>query len=1491
MSDLTIKSDLIKKSVGVFTGENFRVWSAGVRRILKPYEYGLEVLDGESDGGESEQSVYQQLDAEISAALIVALSPEIQASIPETASAAEIWDLIKKTYGARLAGDRIALMEQLYSLKFDSSVTELNQRFGTLVLDIAGTGEKLSAKDQVLHYLRIIKDRAPHEFSYWDKQNNPLLPSIQNALLSAERNGTLVQPSLVFASTSSGVTKPTANRAIQCHKCHGFGHLMHKCPTSIEVDDDGFIQQFGNMSMRGRGGRSYGGRGHGGYRGYRGRGGHRGNTANVYAAQFYNDSNIENSFKYFSTSAPQDEKTLTPGPVHPKGESLPMGLDALKSDNLRPCSRGPFGLGPPKRGSVEDMLQPLEVVNLHSVSDPVSPQESSSLLAHDPSHKIFIDSGATDTVTPLQHALTNFIPVNIQINLAANGSKSSANGRGALTLRFHGQENDFDLRVPSVILDPRARSTYLSTGSLQQLGITTLFPGDSSWCILVNERSKSEICRGRRYAGQLYEMPISVLYPDSPLYTAKLLTVEAYAALHHALGHLRCGHVNGHDLSTLVREGKLKDVKPQDLKEPLFCIGCKLGKASQLPYNQPPREKVTIPGGKVHVDIWGPARISGYKGERYVLFLTDEATQSYCGKFLKTKDQAAGHIKLYKAHMEKQFENFKLKCLRSDNAGEILMSKDMHTWMAEHGIKHEESPPHTPQYNGKAERTNRTIMDPVRSIMALGKLRPSLWPEVVSAVVHIKNRLPSKALGGRIPREVLTGKSVSIDHFRVIGCDAYVLNKASGRDKLAPKSAPCILVGYGTDSSTYRLYDPAKRTVVISRDVVFNEEGFIRANYLPYRDFYGDPTTTKESFGLPSELPQSPPPSPLIIEADDEDEDPPTSQPLAPVPSVAVSHDDTNSSRSTSPDPLTDPSFNPPEFVGQPSVIIDPPLLEDDGLPDELVEAEVGWITLETTDKIPVPKTFGEMLESQYFTHWWAAMKEEVDALVANGTWTLVNRSDALAKTIITGKWVWDSKPLAGGKIRFKARWVARGFTQIEGLDYKETFAPVMHGKSWHIMFALAARMRYETMQIDVANAFLNGNLTEKIYMEMPRGFEQANYICELKKSLYGLKQAAHVWFEELKRILTEEMGFKQLVSDPVMFTKELAVGKLMVGGHVDDLLPIAPSMKDLELFRDELATRLKLKSFPLSTYLGVETTRDAHTGTITIHHYKKISELLEEQGMAASAPVSTALQPNVHLSRGDCPPKGQQLPLHLRSSFRSAVGALMHIMIMTRPDICVAVKVLSEALDNPSEKHFQALKWLLRYLNGTRGFGITYYGRDDPKCKESSVRLDLHGFYDADWGGDEFDRKSRCGYVFLLSGGAISWWSGKQEIVASSTTHAEYIGQDAASRELEWILQFLGELNLSPNDIPAIYGRESAPSLYGDNQPAQNLAKNPVNHRATKHFDIKLHRIRELLHNKVFRLLYVPSKMNTADILTKCLDKSTFEFHRTGMGISRLLE
>ncbi|KAG5898489.1 hypothetical protein JTB14_015493 [Gonioctena quinquepunctata] len=213
---------------------------------------------------------------------------------------------------------------------------------------------------------------------------------------------------------------------------------------------------------------------------------------------------------------------------------------------------------------------------------------------------------------------------------------------------------------------------------------------------------------------------------------------------------------------------------------------------------------------------------------------------------------------------------------------------------------------------------------------------------------------------------------------------------------------------------------------------------------------------------------------------------------------------------------------------------------------------------------------------------------------------------------------------------------------------------------------------------------------------------------------------------------------------------------------------------------------------------------------------------------------------------------------------------------MISRPDLAFAVSYVSQFMNNYSSQHWTAVKKILRYLQGTKSFGIIY-GR----CEEFNG-IDLCGYTDADYAGDVTTRKSRTGYVFMINGSPVTWCSQRQQVVALSTTEAEYIALSFGGREAVWLRQLLKELDVLGN-IPTV--------IKVDNQSAIKLANNPEFHERTKHGDVKFHYVRAIIENGEVSLNYVESKLQLADIMTKPLPKDKISTMRSELNILDLDE
>jgi len=438
---------------------------------------------------------------------------------------------------------------------------------------------------------------------------------------------------------------------------------------------------------------------------------------------------------------------------------------------------------------------------------------------------------------------------------------------------------------------------------------------------------------------------------------------------------------------------------------------------------------------------------------------------------------------------------------------------------------------------------------------------------------------------------------------------------------------------------------------------------------------------------------------------------------------------------------------------------------------------------------------------------------------------------------------------------RYKARLVARGFSQKPGIDYDETFASVAKFQSIRLLLAFAAMHDLELHQMDVKTAFLYGSLEELVFMEQPEGFERGKgMVWQLNKALYGLKQSPRAWYKELDAAL-KSLGFTRTISDHSIYVRNSSEGLIIVGVYVDDLTIAAANVDTLARFKTEMSKRYEMKDLgELHFILGLQVKRDRSARTLHLSQKQYINTVLERFDMLGCKPAKSPLRSKTVMSlRKEGEEKADQ------ARYLAAVGSLMYAMLGTRPDLAYPVGLLGRFASDPSVTHWDGVLSVFKYLKHTSDLGITYSGG----CEQ------LDGYSDADFATSDVDRRRvTSGYVFRLWGGAISWQSKKQPSVSLATGDAEYVALAQAARELMWLRSIMTELGFSP----------SKPiTLYGDNQASISIAKNPVGHTRAKQIDIRFHYLRELVERAVVSIEYISTTSMLADGLTKPLAPVAF--------------
>jgi hypothetical protein len=475
-----------------------------------------------------------------------------------------------------------------------------------------------------------------------------------------------------------------------------------------------------------------------------------------------------------------------------------------------------------------------------------------------------------------------------------------------------------------------------------------------------------------------------------------------------------------------------------------------------------------------------------------------------------------------------------------------------------------------------------------------------------------------------------------------------------------------------------------------------------------------------------------------------------------------------------------------------------PALLEDfDGMEFVFVAETADAEALE-------PRTLAEARRRPKWPHWEKAILEELETLKAAGTWRL---EDAPPRAnIISSKWVLKAKKdVAGNVMRYKARLVTQGFSQIGGVDYNDTYALVAKLASTHAVIAMANRLGMEMHQINIKGAYLNGELNENevLYMQHPPGYKDSNAgtrVLRLIKTLYSLKQSGCRWYQKLSSIFVS-LGFKQCAVDQAVYFKVIKLkGELIiVVVHVDDCTIVASTIRLIEELKARLRKHVEVTDLgELHWMLGIEVKRDHAGRTMHLSQQAYIDAILRRYNLDDLKPLSTPMDHQVRLSSEQAPASAAEFTMMRDVPYREAVGALNWATLAMCPDITFTVTTVARFAAKPRPAHWDAVKQIFCYLKGTCDLWLTYGEESSP----------LEGYADTN-GSMAKDRCTISGYAFLIDGAAVSWSSKRQEIVSLSTTESEYVVAMHGGKEALWLRSLISE----------VFGKLTSPiTLFSDN-------------------------------------------------------------------------
>ncbi|GKB37917.1 ribonuclease H-like domain-containing protein [Tanacetum coccineum] len=428
------------------------------------------------------------------------------------------------------------------------------------------------------------------------------------------------------------------------------------------------------------------------------------------------------------------------------------------------------------------------------------------------------------------------------------------------------------------------------------------------------------------------------------------------------------------------------------------------------------------------------------------------------------------------------------------------------------------------------------------------------------------------------------------------------------------------------------------------------------------------------------------------------------------------------------------------------------------------------------TTTSPLPRSHVHALRDP---NWKEAMLDEYNALITNGTWVLVPRPANV--NVVRSMWLFKHKFNADGSLsRYKARLVANGRSQQQGIDCDETFSPVVKPATIRTVLSLAVSREWPIHQLDVKNAFLHGHLTETVYMHQPPGFVDSvhpDYVCHLQRSLYGLKQAPRAWFQRFASFVTR-IGFQHSKTDTSLFVFHRGPDVAYLLLYVDDIILTASSTTFLQRIISLLHGEFAMTDLgSLNYFLGVSAQRTA--SGMFLSQSKFAVEILERANMQKCNPCKTPVDTESKLG-----PDGE--PVSDPTLYRSLDGALQYLTF-TRPDLSYAVQQVFLYMHDPRDPHFTALKRILRYVRGTIDHGLQLH---------VSSTAQLTAYTDVDWAGCPVTRRSTFGYCVFLGDNLLSWSAKQQVTLSRSSAEAEYRGVANVVAETAWLRNLLLELH-----------------------------------------------------------------------------------------------
>jgi len=1087
----------------------------------------------------------------------------------------------------------------------------------------------------------------------------------------------------------------------------------------------------------------------------------------------------------------------------------------------------------------------------------------------------YMDSGCTSHLTNNENNLKNVRQSKNQIHTALESQTQDCTVQGE-TIVNSINKNEPLFKLNNCIHVPKLRRNLISVGKICDSGHQVTFSKDN--VKIINSNTGKIILNGKRDDTGLYAIGESNIINQESNNNENIISNNNIKSETHRRIfdlHRRLGHLSITGMKKLAETEKL-EINLDELKNiKLKCEDCARGKMNRLNFRKHTKVYAKEIGDTIHSDLSGRITPQSIGRNSYFLTFTDEKSRYSKIYFIKYKSDAFKYYREYRNWMFTQF-GVRIKKINTDPGGEYL-DGEFKDYLKEDGTEIAKTPTNTPQRNGISERLNQTLKKNARTMMKAKKLPAYLWSEAVNTANYLKNISPTKVLNKLTPHEVLYNKLPNYNNLHIFGCKV-MFKETRELKALEDRATEGIFVGYNPADLTYRIYHPRRRTIIHSKDVIFYEEEegegsgnvteeFVDEEIMEEEDYFDedneelmedeevrieyekkeesddereDSEVTEESSNQPDEIEIREDP---IVDNEEEDQpkDPPKSDLFIKIEPIIEREEKRYPVRSNK---KTVDNYFKTQIIPE-------------GYDESLLTS------VDICNDIITPQTFNEATNLPEAEEWKKAVNTEIEMLKLMKTYKVVDSSEG--KPIVKSKWVFKVKTKDGKLDKFKARLVAKGYSQTYGVDYFDTYSPVVKHESIRYLLAYALENNLKVESMDVVSAFLYADLEEDIYMQLPDGCgEDSKKIVKLNHALYGLKQASNKWGKKFKEFLLRK-NFQQSRADPCVFFNTNYDNTLVIlAFFVDDSLLIGEERLLNEL-KTELNTEFKMtEEGEVKNLLGIRINRSESTLSLDQEVY--IDAVAERFDLNTCKTSQTPMEVNFKENEERV---SDYLPDNVK--YQQLIGCLLYINRCTRPDISFAVTYYSQKNKEPTQADWINAKRILRYLVGTKTLKLNY-NKDNDNINNSK----LVGYSDASYAEDKKNRKSITGYTFMKNGGAISWRSKKQSITTLSSTEAEYVALTMTAQECLWLIKLQNEIE----------NTNEAVIIYEDNQSTIKLAENFVNSDRTKHIAVRMHFIRDQIENNLIKLKYIPTTDQIADVLTKPLGRIQHEKHTKSLGL-----